>query len=109
MMATPAERGKNLYGCVEAADSVGWARATLDDIMLSGYPDTIEHEATDYVVKELADSLDKLVELTCLPVASHPALQELARDLRSVGRSPEDQIRMRDISTVDIPEAMEVQ
>jgi hypothetical protein len=105
-MAAPSEQ--ELHQCVEAADSVGWARATIDDLMLDYHPGTNVADATDYIINELADSLDKLIELTCLPVANHPALQGLARDLRGAGRDPKSQLRLRDIVTVDIPEAMEV-
>ena len=104
-MAAPEQK---LHQCVEAADSVGWARATIDEIMLDYRPGTNVADATDYIISELADSLDKLVEFTCLPAANHPALQGLARDLRGAGRDPDDQLRLRDIATVDIPEAMEV-
>ncbi len=103
-----AADSEQVYKCVEAADAVGWARATMDDLMLNYDPGTNVADATDYIISELADSLDKLVELTCLPAANHPALQSLARDLRSAGRHPADQFRLRDIATVDIPEAMEV-
>ncbi|KKN46861.1 hypothetical protein LCGC14_0668730 [marine sediment metagenome] len=103
-----ADSEQKLHQCVEAADAVGWARATIDEIMLNYRPGTNLADATDYIIKELADSIDKLVNLTCLPAANHPALQGLARDLRSAGRHPADQFRLRDIATVDIPEAMEV-